>query len=205
VQLVDSPEDILRFWFADAAQAPAKAQARMPFWFTASAETDTLVRERFRAAVESAARGERDTWARAPRSALALVVLLDQLPRNIWRGTARAFALDAQALAVAREAVAAGFPGELAPIEQLFLTLPYQHCETLEVQRESLRLCRAIVAAAPLDWRPVLESFPFYAQQHVALIERFGRFPHRNKVLGRVSTDEERAYLEGGGTTFGQD
>lgn len=202
---MDGPDDILDFWFADAAQAPAKAEARMPFWFTASAGIDVQVRERFKAAVESASRGERDAWKQAPRSALALVLLLDQFPRNIWRGTAEAFAFDPPALAIARESVSAGFLSRLAPIEQMFLTLPYQHCETLDAQRESLRLCRAIVAAAPPDWQPMLKGFAPYAAQHLNLIERFGRFPHRNKVLGRVPTDAERAYLKAGGATFGQD
>jgi len=201
---MSDPEEILQFWFADAAQAPAKAEARVSLWFTASAETDAQCRERFGTAVEAAARGELDSWTQAPRPALALVVLLDQFPRNIWRGTARAFAQDTQALAVARQAVAAGFLPELAPIEQPFLTLPFQHAETLGAQRESLRLCAEILAAAPPDWRALLESFLPYAQQHCELIERFGRFPHRNAVLGRVSTADEQAYLEHGGQTFGQ-
>jgi uncharacterized protein (DUF924 family) len=198
------PDDILQFWFGDASQAPAKAEARMSIWFAAASETDVQIREQFSAAVEAAARGEHASWARAPRPALALVVLLDQFPRNIWRGTARAFAQDAKALATARQAVAAGFLDELAPIEQPFLTLPFQHSESLDAQHESLRLCREILARAPPDWRPILESFLPYAQQHLELIERFGRFPHRNAMLGRVSTPEEEVYLMRGGETFGQ-
>ncbi len=198
------PEDILQFWFADAAEAPAKAEAQMPLWFDVSPETDARIRERFGTTVEAAARGEHASWAGEARPALALVVLLDQFSRNIWRGTARAFAQDTQALAVARQAVAAGFFEELAPIEQVFLTLPFEHSESLIAQREAVRLCREITATAPPDWRPFLEGFLPYAEQHHELIARFGRFPHRNAVLGRVSTPEEVAYLAQGGATFGQ-
>jgi len=201
---VGDSEEILQFWFADAAQSPVKAEARTSFWFTPSAETDAECRERFRATVEAAARGHYNSWLQAPRSALALVVLLDQFPRNIWRGTARAFAHDAQALAIARQAVASGFRPKLAPIEQPFLTLPFQHSESLDAQRESLRLCEEIDIAAPPDWKPVLQSFVPYARQHFEIIERFGRFPHRNAVLGRVSTSAEETYLARGGETFGQ-
>jgi uncharacterized protein (DUF924 family) len=202
--LMVTPEDTLHFWFGDAAQAPANAEARMSLWFDVSPEVDARIRERFSATVEAAARGQHASWTRAPRPALALVVLLDQFPRNVWRGTERAFAHDAQALAVARQAVAAGFLHELAPIEQPFLTLPFQHSESLDAQYESVRLCREILETAPRDWRPLLESFLPYAQQHLELIARFGRFPHRNAVLGRVSTPEEAAYLDRGGETFGQ-
>ena len=198
------PEDILQFWFGDAAEAPAKAEARMPLWFDVSPKTDAGIRARFGTTVEAAERGELASWAGSRRPALALVVLLDQFSRNIWRGTARAFAQDAQALDVARQMVAAGFFGELAPIEQVFLTLPFEHSESLDAQREAVRLCREVAAMAPPDWRPFMESFLPYAEQHHELIARFGRFPHRNAVLGRVSTPEEEAYLAGGGETFGQ-
>ena len=201
---VNDPDEILNFWFGDASQSPAKAEARMSLWFEADSAMDARIRPRFGVAVDAAARGKLVSWTDAPRPALALVVLLDQFPRNMWRGTARAFAYDGEALAVARQAVAAGFLRELAPIEQPFLTLPFQHSETLEAQRESVRLCREIVTMAPLEWRPMLETFAPYADRHLELIERFGRFPHRNAVLGRVSTPDEEAYLAGGGETFGQ-
>ena len=201
---MEGPESILQFWFDDAAESPAKAAARVELWFTPSAATDAECRDRFGATVDAAGRDELDTRVRAPRSALALVLLLDQFPRNIWRGTAQAFAYDAKALTVAGQAIESNFMHELAPIEQQFFTLPFQHSEKLDAQRESLRLCHEIVAAAPLHWRPVLETFVPYAHEHYAIIERFGRFPHRNAVLGRESTAEEQAYLESGGETFGQ-
>ena len=198
------PEAILGFWFGRAAQEPAEAAARESFWFAPSRETDSLIRERFAAAVEAAAQGELHAWLQAPRPALAVALLLDQFPRNIWRGTARAFAHDAQALRVAREAIAGGRLRELAPLEQAFLVLPFQHSESIEDQRESVRLSTEIARAAAPQWRPLLEGYLDLARQHLELIERFGRFPHRNQVLGREPTPEEVAYLRGGGATFGQ-
>jgi uncharacterized protein (DUF924 family) len=201
---VNDPDDILNFWFGDASHSPAKAADRMSIWFEADPAMDARIRTRFAAAVEAAARGKLAAWTAAPRPALALVLLLDQFPRNIWRGTARAFAHDGQALAIARQAVAAGFVRELAPIEQPFMTLPFQHSESLVAQHESVRLSREIVAMAPAEWRTILETFAPFADRHLEIIERFGRFPHRNAVLGRVSTPDEEAWLAGGGETFGQ-
>jgi uncharacterized protein (DUF924 family) len=195
---------ILAFWFADAAGDPSRAAAREGIWFGASTETDDAIRETFGAAIEAAARGELEAWTRTPRSALALVLLHDQFPRNVWRGTARAFAQDAQALATARGSVAAGHLAALAPVEQAFLIMPYEHSESLSAQRECVQLSERIARAAPPEWRPLLEHYADFARQHLALIERFGRFPHRNAVLGRASTAEERAHLSAGGATFGQ-
>lgn len=200
----DSPEAILAFWFGRAAEDPAEATSRETFWFEPSRETDSLVREYFAPAVKAAARGELDSWLHAPRSALALILLLDQFPRNIWRGTAQAFAHDVQALRASRDAVARGHLRELAPLEQAFLVLPFQHSESIEDQRESVRLSSEIAETAPLAWRALLEGYLQFARQHLELIERFGRFPHRNQVLGRDPRPEEEAYLRGGGTRFGQ-
>ena len=201
----DNPEAILAFWFGRAAEDPAEATSRETLWFEPSRETDSLIREHFAPLVEVAARGEFDRWLQAPRSALAVILVLDQFPRNIWRGTARAFAHDALALRATREAVARGHLRELAPLEQAFLVLPFQHSESIEDQRESVRLSSEIAQAAPLGWRALLERYLQFARQHLHLIEQFGRFPHRNRVLGRDPTPEEEAYLRAGGTRFGQE
>jgi uncharacterized protein (DUF924 family) len=198
------PEAILAFWFGEAASDPAQASARETRWFGASAEVDAQIRERFASAVEAAAQGELDGWLDAPRSALALVLLLDQFPRNLWRGTARAFAHDAKARPVAQEALARGHLRRLAPVEQAFLLLPLQHSEDLEHQQESVRQSREIAEAAPAAWRPLLTHYLRFAEQHLELIERFGRFPHRNRALGRDPSPEEEAYLRSGGASFGQ-
>jgi uncharacterized protein (DUF924 family) len=201
---VTSPESILAFWFAGALADPDAAQARSALWFGASPELDASVRERFAPLVERAARGELASWLAEPPSALALVIALDQFPRNIWRGSARAFAHDARALAAAEQAVAAGHLARLSPLEGAFLILPYQHSESAPHQRESVELCKGLVRRAPPAWRALLEGYLGYAEQHRELIERFGRFPHRNRALGRTPTDAEQAYLAAGGATFGQ-
>ena len=198
------PRAILDFWFRDATSDPARAEARQPVWFSASDEMDAEIRQRFGAAIEAAARGELAHWRAAAHPALALVLLLDQFPRNVWRGTPRAFAHDSQALETARGSVAAGHLDALAPIEQAFLILPYEHHESLDAQLECVRLLEQILRAAAPEWRPVLEVHADYARQHHALIERFGRFPHRNAVLGRESTPPERDFLNAGAESFGQ-
>jgi uncharacterized protein (DUF924 family) len=198
------PEAILAFWFGDAARDPAALDARNELWFGGSEQTDAEIRERFGAEIEEAASGELDSWLSEPRSALALVILLDQFPRNVWRGGARAFSCDAKALAVARRSVAVGHLAALAPIEQCFLVLPFQHSEALDDQREQLRLYREVEHACGAEWKPTLGVHVEFAARHLAVIERFGRFPHRNRALGRESNGEELAYLDGGGETFGQ-
>jgi uncharacterized protein (DUF924 family) len=203
-EMRSDPQSILEFWFGRSRDDPAEASAREAYWFGASREADSLIRERFASVVEAAVRGELDSWVEVPRSVLALVLLLDQFPRNMWRGTAKAFAHDARALQVAQEAVTRGHLRDLGPIEQAFLVLPFQHSESVEDQRESVRLSSEIAQAAPTAWRPLLERYLQYAKQHLALIEQFGRFPHRNHVLGRSPTTEEEAYLRGGGESFGQ-
>jgi len=201
---MDEAEAILAFWFGTEPLTPATVNQRSEVWFGSVAAFDAEIRDRFAPAIERAARRELDAWAATPRSALARVVLLDQLPRNAFRGTARAFALDPLALEAARGAVDAGHLQRLAPVEQAFLILPFEHSEALADQHRSVALQREIVAAATPAWRPFLETSLRFAEDHLALIERFGRFPHRNRVLGRPSTAEETAFLAGGGATFGQ-
>jgi uncharacterized protein (DUF924 family) len=202
--LQPDPRSIHAFWFADAVGDPERAQARQEIWFAASDEIDAEVRQRFGAAIEAAARGDLAHWRDAADPALALVLLLDQFPRNAWRGTPRAFAHDPQALETARGSVRAGHLDRLAPIEQAFLILPYEHSESIEAQRECVRLSEQILRAAAPEWRPLLEIYTDYARQHLGLIERFGRFPHRNHVLGRESTAAEQAFLRAGAESFGQ-
>jgi uncharacterized protein (DUF924 family) len=189
-----SPADVLDFWFG----APGTEQfgRARDFWFTKSAATDGLIRDRFGPAVEAALRGELRRWADGDaRGALALVLLLDQFTRNIHRDSARAFAGDDAALAVARRLVADGRHLQLSPVERWFAYLPYEHSERLEDQRESLRLFGRLAQEGlgePLVW----------AQKHHDVIARFGRYPHRNELLGRESTAEEIDFLRQPGARF---
>jgi uncharacterized protein (DUF924 family) len=187
-------QEVLEFWFG-APGSPEFGRPRAA-WFVKSAEFDALIRDRFLATHEAAAAGALDAWSTRPLGALALAVALDQFPRNIFRGTPRAFAADARALAVARGAVARGFDEVLLPVQRWFVYLPYEHAEELAAQRESLRLFeRLAVDAAGAGTLT-------YAMRHYAVIERFGRFPHRNAILGRASTPEELAFLDQPGSSF---
>jgi uncharacterized protein (DUF924 family) len=203
-QVVADWQAVHTFWFGDATHDPARSEARSAFWFRSAPKTDDLVRERFATSVAAAARGDLDAWRDEPRSALARVIVLDQFPRNIWRGTAEAFAHDAKALLAAEGSLAQGHLASLSPVEQGFLVMPFQHVESLERQQESVRLYRGIVEAAPAPWKRVVGNFLKFAQLHLELIERFGRFPHRNAILGRTPTANEAAYLAAGGESFGQ-
>jgi uncharacterized protein (DUF924 family) len=187
-------QEVLEFWFG-APGSPEFGRPRAA-WFVKSAEFDALIRDRFLATHEAAAAGALDAWSTRPLGALALAVALDQFPRTIFRGTPRAFAADARALAVARGAVARGFDEVLLPVQRWFVYLPYEHAEELAAQRESLRLFeRLAVDAAGAGTLT-------YAMRHYAVIERFGRFPHRNAILGRASTPEELAFLDQPGSSF---
>ena len=180
---------ILDFWFGDGTTARDE-------WFRKDPAFDDAIRERFGAAVEAAVGGAFAAWTGEPRGALALVLLLDQFTRNIHRGTSRMFAGDARALKVAESAVAAGFDDLLSPYERSFLYLPFEHAEAPAAQERSLELFARLAAEtglqSPLEW----------AAKHADVIRRFGRYPHRNDMLGRASTAEEIAFLAGPGSRF---
>lgn len=199
-----SPEDIHHFWFAEALSAPATAGQRMAFWFKASRETDQLIAQRFAQILEEAGRGLLDDWEAQPRACLALVIVLDQFPRNMHRSRAKAFEHDTQALAVTKRGIAAGYLPTLHTLEQAFFLMPFQHCENLGCQREGVTRFEQLVEQAPEAWRDLAEGMLRSARLHLEIIERFARFPHRNRIVGRVSTAAEEAYLESDGVSFGQ-
>lgn len=201
--------DILTFWFGPDVAA-GSWQEKADLWFAGGPQVDAEIRQRFGAAAASAATGALDQWTQSPRGRLALIILLDQFSRNIHRGTAAAFANDPQALALALAGIEQGDDRALAPIERLFLYMPLMHAEDLVMQRRCLALLRTM--AGELDatgeegkaLTGMLTGSLKAAEQHLDLIERFGRFPHRNAILGREATPAEAAYLAEGGATFGQ-
>ncbi len=195
-------EELLSFWFGDGDDDAVVAAEQSSLWWKHDAATDREVRERFGALAARAAAGDLDGWADTPRGLLALVLLLDQLPRMVHRGTPRAFATDRTARALTRAALARRYERQLRPIEQLFLLLPLEHSETLADQEEAVERFRALEASVPAAWRGTFEGFTAYAVAHRDVIARFGRFPHRNAILGRESTDPERAYLAEPGAGF---
>lgn len=207
--MMPGAEAVLEFWFADCARDSAALARRARFWFgmasaTEITEYDELIRAQFGELVDQALRGELGDWAASARGRLALVILLDQFPRNIHRGTARAFAGDAAALELTSEGMVLGADRLLTPIERLFLYMPLQHAESLAVQEKSLEAFSSLVDQAGDQERPFVESCLPYALAHRDLIRRFGRFPHRNAILGRDSTPAERAYLAAEARDFGQ-
>jgi uncharacterized protein (DUF924 family) len=186
--------DLLLFWFgADLAQVPAALQKR---WFTRDPAFDAEVFARFLALYRAALGGELDEWRQSPLRCLAFVILVDQLPRNMFRGAPAAFGSDALALSAAREAVARRFDRDVPPIARAFFYLPFEHSEDLADQDE----CAFLFAQWPNE--PELASFADYALRHRQVIARFGRFPHRNDVLGRLSSPEEIAFLRQPGSSF---
>jgi uncharacterized protein (DUF924 family) len=199
-----SPGEILEFWFGDALSHPAQAASRMAFWFNSTPKDDAEITRRFATTLQEAADGTLAHWETDPRYALALVITLDQFPRNIHRGTPAAFDYDREALNVAKHGVAAGHPRALTTVEQAFFLMPFQHCEDLSCQREGVVLFERMVEEAPPEWRTVAESMLHYARLHREIIERFGRFPHRNRILGRTSMPEEQQYLAADHESFGQ-
>jgi uncharacterized protein (DUF924 family) len=188
-------DTVLDFWFG-APDSSEFGHARKA-WFSKDALFDATIRERFGALVERALRSELEAWADEPRPALAQVLLLDQFTRNAFRGTARSFAGDARALAAASRMVGSRQDESLPPVMRGFVYLPFEHAEGLAMQDEAIRLFTKLVNEAP-EHADMLD----YAHRHREVIERFGRFPHRNEVLGRQSTTEEIAFIEQPGSGF---
>ena len=177
------PEELLDFWLKEIDPEQ---------WRTLDTSFDNLLRERFLSLLNQAACGELFAWRATPHGRLAEVIILDQFSRNIFRNTPRAFLQDPMALALAQEAVSAGALEHLEAMERVFLLMPYMHSESAIVHREADHLFKT--------WTP--ERFHGYELRHKVIIDRFGRYPHRNKILGRASTTEEEAFLEQPGSSF---
>lgn len=187
-------EEILNFWFG-LPDEQGYGSARQ-FWFTQDPEFDLKVQTRFQKDYELAASGKLNDWKNSPQSCLALIILLDQFPRNMFRGEAKSFATDCQALEVAKHAVDRGFDRELLPLQRCFIYLPFEHSENIENQHLAVELFNQ------LREYPECNEAINYSIQHLKVIERFGRFPHRNKILGRETTPEEAEFLQQPNSSF---
>jgi len=194
--------ELLEFWFGDDPDDAAVATAQAELWWGHRTETDELLQARFGAAASAAAADVLDHWVGSPRGRLALILLLDQLPRAIHRGTPAAFAQDAKARTVADRGLESGADRLLRPIERLFYYLPFEHSEDLADQDRSVELYRELAASVPRTQQETFAAFVDYAVRHRDIIKQFGRFPHRNRILGRESTPEETAFLEQPGSSF---
>jgi len=187
--------EVLDCWFG-APGSPEYGTERK-LWFTRDDAVDTMLRERFGNLIDAALEGELDAWPATPLGALALVIVLDQFSRNCHRNTPRAFAADSKALRIAQRMIGSGADRMLPSAQhRVFAYLPFEHDETLASQHESLRLFGQLAA------EPGGESYYRYAVRHAEIVERFGRFPHRNAVLGRQSSDEETSFLREPGSSF---
>ncbi|AKI99969.1 uncharacterized protein (DUF924 family) [Archangium gephyra] len=190
-----SVDDILTFWFGRPDE-PGYTEPRGR-WFEQEPAFDAECARRFLATQEKAAEGGLQAWRDEPRSALALVLLLDQFPRNIFRDSARAYATDARALEVARHALARGLDVPLPPVWRWFFYMPFVHSEDIHDQRIAVSLFEALVPQYQTS-----ATLRTYAQRHLDVIAHFGRFPHRNSLLGRDSTPEEMAFLQEPNSSF---
>jgi uncharacterized protein (DUF924 family) len=188
-----TPRDVLDFWFSPDAE---------PSWFARDDVFDARIRERFGATLEAAARRELDSWAGTPEGWLALLIVLDQFSRNIHRGDARGWAADARAQAMALAGIERGDDQRLAPSQRQFAYMPLEHAENLRLQQHCVALFEQLVASSPPGERERYEGFLDYARRHHDVIDRFGRFPHRNAALGRTSTRAEQDYLASPGSGF---
>jgi uncharacterized protein (DUF924 family) len=195
-------DELLDFWFGDATDDVEAGQAQAALWWGASAETDDLIAGRFGQAASAAAAGTLDHWTGSPRGRLALILLLDQMPRVIHRGTPGAFAQDDTAQRIAAKGLDSGAHRLLRPIERVFFYLPFEHSEDGQAQERSIELYRALAEEVPENWRKSFDFYLDFAVRHKAIIDRFGRFPHRNAILGRESTPEEIEFLKEPGSGF---
>lgn len=197
-------EAVLTFWFGLSRTEPAAVRDNYPRWFGADAATDAEIAERFGELYQQAVAGALSAWEQTPRGALALIILLDQFSRSLYRRRPEAFAMDPVAQRLCLDGLRLGHDEVLSPLERAFFYMPLQHAEFAHLQDLSVERYEALVRGADEAWREALQGFLDYAREHRDIIHRFGRFPHRNRVLGRTSTPAEEAFLAGGASSYGQ-
>lgn len=192
-------ENILEFWFGPDTASAAEQARLAQRWFSADAQFDAEIRQRFGGIVDTALAGELTAWSAQPRGWLALLMVLDQFPRNLYRGSAQAFAGDSHAQALALTGIARGDDLALPARYRAFAYLPLEHAEDIALQRHRVDLFRRLALDPQAQPADPFRMYAEYAQAHHDVIARFGRFPHRNTVLGRSTTAAEQVYLDQGG------
>jgi len=195
---------ILTFWFREHALSAPQIDGRMDVWFGEDPVFDEQIAREFSRDVEDASAGRLDHWGQEPRGRLALILLLDQFRRNIYRHRPEAFAMDKTALKLCVEGAMEKKDQGLAPIERVFFYMPLQHSESRKVQQRSREIYAKLAEAVSPTYRETFETVVQFAELHADIVDQFGRFPHRNAILGRQNTPEEDEYLAGDAPTFGQ-
>jgi uncharacterized protein (DUF924 family) len=198
------PIDIITYWLG-SPDSPSYPEARMKLWFGHAPEVDAEMRERFMSIYEKAAAGELTEWETDPKGRLALILILDQFSRNLFRDQARMYAADERAAQLALATIGDGWHLQhYAPLERLFIYLPLEHTESLPLQKFCVRLFQQMESAAGEDSPDIdlLRNLTQYAHKHHDVVAEFGRFPHRNAILGRTNTAEEEKYLATPGAGF---
>ena len=195
---------ILSFWFMEKELSAPQIDGRMDLWFGEDQDFDHEIVKEFSDDVERASEGELDHWAHEPRGRLALILLLDQFRRNIYRNTADAFAKDKAALKLCVEGAMEKKDKDLSRIQRVFFYMPLQHTESRKVQKKSCEIYKRLSDAVSPTYKETFETVLNFAELHADIVEQFGRFPHRNKLLKRENTPEEDGYLAGDTPTFGQ-
>ena len=198
----DEAEEVLDYWFGSEAQDDLVSKEKSGLWWGHAEETDQEIRSRFGDLMEKAQAGELGDWRATARGTLALVVLLDQFSRNAYRGTPRMFAQDEAARGMTLEAIDNGQVSQLRPIEQVFLLMPLEHSEDLAHQDLMVDRATELASEVPDEWAELFEGYIGFAEAHRKIIRRFGRFPHRNQILSRDSTEEEVEFLKEPGSSF---
>ncbi|MCU6435417.1 DUF924 domain-containing protein [Undibacterium sp. Jales W-56] len=199
---METSVSIKAFWFGDQADDAITAATQAKLWWSKNADLDQLITQRFAGVTEQVASGALDSWKSTPDGCLSLILLCDQFPRNMYRGTPRAFAYDALARSLCRDGLASGYDRQLRLIERVFFYLPLEHSESMEDQDRAVALFTSLSAVATEQQQSLFDGYLKYAIRHREVIARFGRFPHRNQILGRASTPEEILFLSEPGSSF---
>jgi len=197
-------EAILAFWFKEQQLTAPQIDGRMDVWFGEDPVFDEEVAQKFADDVENASEGRLEHWAQEPQGRLALILLLDQFRRNIYRNQAEAFALDKAALKLCVEGAMEKKDKGLTPIQRAFFYMPLQHSESRKVQKKSVEIYSRLSEAVSATYRETFETIAQFAQLHADIVEQYGRFPHRNTILKRQNSPEEDEYLAGDAPSFGQ-
>jgi uncharacterized protein (DUF924 family) len=197
-------DEILSFWFKEQELSAPQIDRRMDTWFGQDPVFDHELEKEFADDVERACQGELDHWAAEPRGRLALIILIDQFRRNIYRNTKKAFAMDKLALKLCVEGAMEKKDKGLSPIQKVFFYMPLQHAESTRVQAKSVELFTRLAQSVSPTYQETFLTIAQFAELHKDIIDQFGRFPHRNKLLGRENTPEENEYLASDSPSFGQ-